>query len=52
MQRDRSHSRLAASGSESSLLSYLVSSMDWMESSRASKSKRPSVGNGNIISII
>ena len=46
------HSRLAASGSESSLLSYLVSSMDWTESRRVSKSKRPSVGNGNIISII
>ena len=31
--------RLAGSASESSLLSYLVSSMDWTESSRASKSK-------------
>ena len=37
MQRNRSHSHLAVSGSESSLLSYLVSSMDWTESSRASK---------------
>src|SRR5438105_15509542 len=46
------HSRLAASGSESSLLSYLVSSMDWTENRRASKSKRPSTANGNIISII
>src|SRR4029078_3470009 len=46
------HSRLAASGSESCLLSYLVSSMDWMESRHVSKSKRPRVGNGNIISII
>ncbi len=43
---------LAASGSEFSLLSYLASSMDWMESSHVSKSKRLSVGNGNIISII
>ena len=46
------HSRLAVSGSESSLLSYWASSMDWMESSRVSKSKRPSAVNGNIISII
>src|SRR5512132_887671 len=46
------HSRLAALGSEFSLLSYLVSSMDWTESRRVSKSKRPRVGNGNIISII
>src|SRR6478736_9414887 len=45
------HSRLAASGLESSLLSYLVSSMDWMESRRVSKSKLRRVGNGNIISI-
>src|SRR4030095_15642418 len=34
------HSRLAASGSESLLLSYLVSSMDWTENRRASKSNR------------
>ena len=40
------HSRLAVSASESSLLSYLVSSMGWTESRRVSKSKRPSVGNG------
>src|SRR5215831_9248889 len=46
------HSRLAASGSESWLLSYLVSSMDWTENRRVSKSKRPSSANGNIISMI
>src|SRR5437016_2577766 len=46
------HSHLAIPGSESSLLSYLVSSMDWTENRRASKSKRPSAANGNIISII
>src|SRR5262249_46314349 len=46
------HSRLAAWGSESSLLSYLVSLMDWTESSRASKSKQRTLGNGNIISMI
>src|SRR6266496_1639844 len=40
------HSRLAASGSESSLLLYLVSPMDWTESSRASKSRRPSSAMG------
>src|SRR5262245_55627579 len=32
------HSHLAASVSESSLLSYLASSMDWTENRRASKS--------------
>src|SRR6476661_9247620 len=47
-----SHSQLAVPGSESSLLSYLVSSTDWTENKRASKSKRPSTANGNIISII
>src|SRR4029077_1817824 len=46
-----SHSQLAVPGSESLLLSYLVSSTDWTESRRASKSKRPRVANGNIISI-
>src|SRR5438552_16858899 len=34
------HSRLAASGLESSLLSYLVSSMDWTENSRRSEERR------------
>ena len=52
MQRNARHLCLAASGSESSLLSYWVSSMDWMESSRASKLKRLSAVSGNIISII
>ena len=42
----------AAWGSQSSLLYFWVSSRYWTESSRASKSKRPSSANGNIISTI